>query len=148
MANPFVSTKLPPHSQILKLTIGFWYSQGLYVATKLGIPDILSEERSGHAEGLTAEQIAAKIAAADKPVHVHSLYRLLRFLSTAGVFRETPPQTAGELDAAAASGLEKKIEYHKINRFSLTPSSELLRSNMRGGLRDYVLHQVSPYEFR
>jgi ubiquinone/menaquinone biosynthesis C-methylase UbiE len=56
---------------------GFWMTQAVYVAVRLRIPDLL------HSGAKTAEELAALTG-----THARSLYRLLRALSSSGVFRE------------------------------------------------------------
>ena len=56
---------------------GFWISQSIYVAAKLGIADLVHEAPQ------TAEQLAA--ATDTQP---EALYRLLRALASVGIFRE------------------------------------------------------------
>ena len=59
---------------------GYWISQGIYVAAKLGIADLLTD----------GPRAADDLAAATKS-HAPSLYRLLRGLASAGVFNEVAP---------------------------------------------------------
>lgn len=66
-----------PQEQIARLMSGYWISQGLYVAAKLGLPDLLKEGPRD------ADSLAAASGA-----HGRSLYRLLRALASVGVFRE------------------------------------------------------------
>lgn len=61
--------------------IGYWTSQMIYVAAKLGIADRLA------AGPRSAAQLAAETGS-----HPPSLYRLLRTLAGQGIFRETSPQ--------------------------------------------------------
>jgi hypothetical protein len=59
------------------LLSGYWISQSIYVAAKLGIADLLAG----------GPQTADELAATTK-THAKSLYRLLRALASVGVFRE------------------------------------------------------------
>ena len=68
-----MSNELPPPAQMLNLIIGFFVSQGLHVAAKLGIADLL---KSGPKD---SKELAKATGA-----HAPSLYRLLRAL-TSGV---------------------------------------------------------------
>jgi hypothetical protein len=63
--------------QLAGLLTGYWVSQALYVAAKLGIADLLS------AGPRDPEDLAGTVSA-----HPRSLYRLLRALASIGVFRE------------------------------------------------------------
>src|SRR5690242_1412454 len=66
----------PP--MISSLLIGYWTSQSVYVAAKLGLADLV------HQNGpQTAEQLAGATG-----THAESLYRLFRALASVGVFRE------------------------------------------------------------
>jgi hypothetical protein len=69
---------MSPGPTLLQLISGYWISQSLYVAAKLGIADLL---RSGPK---TCEALAASTR-----THAPSLYRVMRALSSVGVFRET-----------------------------------------------------------
>lgn len=70
-----------PAMQLGQMLFGYWISQAVYVAAKLGLADIL-QERSA-----TADELAAKTK-----THAASLYRLLRMLASVGVFREDDQQ--------------------------------------------------------
>ena len=63
---------------MLQLVSGYWLSQLVFVAAKLGVAD---ELRRGPA---TAEALATRVG-----VHAPSLYRVLRALASCGVFAET-----------------------------------------------------------
>ncbi|MBA3868619.1 MAG: methyltransferase [Anaerolineae bacterium] len=69
--------ELPPQVALVQMMTGYWISQSVYVAAKLGIADLL---RDGPR---TSEEIAAACQA-----HPASLYRLLRALASVGVFAE------------------------------------------------------------
>ncbi len=66
-----------PQEQINRMLTGYWVSQALYVAAKLGLADLL---KNGHK---TAEDLASATAC-----HPRSVYRLLRGLASVGVFAE------------------------------------------------------------
>jgi SAM-dependent methyltransferase len=63
--------------QLLKLTIGGWITQAIYVAAELGIADLLIEQPR------TAEELAE-----NTNTNSGALYRVLRALATAGIFTE------------------------------------------------------------
>ena len=63
--------------QIAELTHGYWKSQAVYVAAKLGIADLLTERPR------TVEELAEVT-----PAHAPSLYRVLRALASIGIFAE------------------------------------------------------------
>jgi hypothetical protein len=72
----------PPASQQLnQLICGYWYSQCVYVAAKLGIADILANGPQ------PVEELAKQTG-----THQQSLFRLLRALASLGVFAEEPGQ--------------------------------------------------------
>jgi hypothetical protein len=58
---------------------GFWLSQAIYVAAKLGLSDLL------HQEPQTAAELAAKTN-----VQPEALFRLLRALASVGIYAEQP----------------------------------------------------------
>lgn len=66
----------PPPVAMLKIIEGFWASRSVYVAAKLGLPDLLKGAK-------TTEELAATTG-----MHAPSLYRLLRALVSIGVFAE------------------------------------------------------------
>ena len=94
-----------PGEAVMQLATGYMASAALYAVTKLGIPDIL---KSGPKP---AGEIAKACGAKEDAV-----YRVLRALSSAGVFSETKPRT-----------------------FALTADSELLLSDRPDSLRPMVL---------
>jgi hypothetical protein len=93
---------------------GYWVTQMLYTAARLGVADALAEGPQ------TASALAARLGA-----HQRSLYRLLRALSSRGVFAET--------DGGC---------------FALTPMAELLRSDVPGSLRGLALYSGDPEQQR
>jgi hypothetical protein len=70
-------SELRPPVAMLHLIQGFWVSRALYVAAKLGIPDLLRDEPKNSAD--LAQSTGA---------HAPSLYRVLRALDSVGVFAE------------------------------------------------------------
>ena len=87
--------------RLTELIMGFVPAQAVAVAAELGIPDLLAREP------MTAEQLAS-LTQSD----ARSLFRLLRFLASMGIFRSD-----------------------ENNRFSLTPMASLLRSDIEGSMR-------------
>lgn len=67
-----------PAAALMRLTNGYQISQAIHVAAVLRLADFVG------AEPVAAEEIAPRVGA-----HPRSLYRLLRALSTVGIFRET-----------------------------------------------------------
>ncbi len=70
-------TDIAPHQQLDQMITGYWTSQAIYAAAKLGIADLLT------AGPQTAEQLAT---ATD--TNAGALYRLLRALASVGIFAE------------------------------------------------------------
>jgi hypothetical protein len=70
-------SELPPPVAMLHMIQGFWVSRAVYVAAKLGIPDLLRDEPKNSAD-----------LAQSTGTHAPSLYRVLRALDSVGVFAE------------------------------------------------------------
>jgi hypothetical protein len=92
---------MQPQHQMGRLIHGYWISQAVYVAAKLGLADLLWEGPR------TADELAQQTA-----THPRSLYRLLRALTSVGVFAEDSKHL-----------------------FGLTPLSDCLRSDVPGSQR-------------
>lgn len=95
----------PPPVQMVQLLAGFQMSQALYVAAKIGVADAMVDGP------VPLDQLASKVDA--NPL---ALSRLLRTLSSLGVFSETEPGT-----------------------FGLTPLGGTLVSDQPGSMRDLAL---------
>ena len=93
-----------PHS-LFQMATGYWLSQAVYVAAKIGVADLLMDGPE-----------SCSVLAAKMGVDRHSLFRLMRALSGAGVFA----QLEGD-------------------RFALTRLGEGLRSHAPGSLRQLVI---------
>jgi len=85
----------PPALALLQQALGFWISRAICVVARLGIADLLKDGP------LDTETLAAAAG-----VHGPSLYRVLRTLTSVGIFAEG-----------------------KDGRFGLTPQAEPLRTN-------------------
>jgi hypothetical protein len=72
----------PPPAVLLQMMTGYWLSQAVYIAAKLGVADLLVDGPR------SVEPLATATAS-----HPSSLYRLLRALASVGVFTETSPHT-------------------------------------------------------
>jgi hypothetical protein len=79
-SNPQTAEAVPADAQaaLLQLTNGYWATQIVYVAAKLGIADLLAH----------GPQRLEALAEATR-THAPSLQRLMRALGGLGVFRET-----------------------------------------------------------
>ncbi|MEH2374007.1 methyltransferase [Nostoc sp.] len=71
------NAEVAPPIAMLQMISGFWVSQAIYIAAKLGIADYLQEQPK------TVEELAAITE-----THPPSLYRLLRSLASVGIFAE------------------------------------------------------------
>lgn len=71
---------MPPQLAVLQMASGYWVSQSIYVAAKLGIADLLKDSPKSCDELATATGTNAT-----------SLYRVLRALASLEVFAETQP---------------------------------------------------------
>jgi hypothetical protein len=71
------NSEVSPSATMLKMISGFWVSQTIFVAAKLGIADYLQEQPK------TAAELAERTN-----THAPSLYRLLRALASVGIFVE------------------------------------------------------------
>jgi hypothetical protein len=69
--------ELSPQEQVIRLASGYWHTQAIYVAAKLGIADTL---KSGPK---SADELASATA-----MNPRALYRLLRALASIGIFVE------------------------------------------------------------
>ncbi len=83
---------LPAPMQVLQLASAKLVTKAMYTACKLRLPDLVAEGE------ISVENLAAKTR-----THADSLYRLMRALASAGIFRETEDR-----------------------HFAMTPMSELL----------------------
>ncbi len=99
------SKGIPPSAALMQMITGFWVSSAIYVAAKLGLADQMA------GGSVNADELALSVGA-----HPGALYRLLRALSSIGVFTET----------------ESRF-------FALTPIGNLLRSDVPGSLRAFSL---------
>jgi hypothetical protein len=69
--------ELSPHDQLARLASGYWHTQAIYVAAKLGIADLLTDGPRSADELASATQTQPQ-----------ALYRLLRALASVGIFAE------------------------------------------------------------
>lgn len=105
---------LPPPVALMQMVTGYVISQAIYVAAKLGIADLLKD-------GPKSSDELAKVVGAD----ARSLYRVLRSLSSVGVFAETSDKS-----------------------FALTPLAELLRTDVPGSLHAMAVWMNEPFHWR
>ncbi len=74
------ATDLQPQKTILQMASGYWVSQALYVAARLGVADLLKDGSKSCDELAKATQVNAR-----------ALYRLMRGLASMGIFAESEP---------------------------------------------------------
>jgi hypothetical protein len=101
---------VPPPQAMMGLITGYWRTQAVATAARLAIADRLVDGPRSSAS-----------LAADLKVDEAALFRLLRGLTSLGVFTESSART-----------------------FSLNPLGETLRSNVPGSMRDMAIAQASP----
>ena len=77
---PISAAPVPPPATLLQMMTGYWVSQALYVAAKLGIADLL-------VDGSRPVENLATATQTDAP----SLRRVLRALASVGIFTEASP---------------------------------------------------------
>lgn len=75
--DPKNSNDVPPRLALLQMITGFWISQAIYVAAKLGIADLLKDGPK------SSDELAESAETCPR-----ELFRLLRFLASVGVFAE------------------------------------------------------------
>lgn len=102
---------VPPQAVILQTACGTMMSQALGVAARLGIADLLRD----------GPRSSADLAEATSS-HESSLFRILRSLAAAGIFREAGPQT-----------------------FVNTPASEMLLSDVPNSMRNCAIFMAEPW---
>ncbi|QRN96637.1 methyltransferase [Archangium violaceum] len=103
-----------PQGAMLQMITAFWLPQAIHTAAKWRVPDFLKD----------GPKTAAELAR-DTQTHEDALRRLLRTLSSVGVFAET-----------------------EDGRFELTPLSQTLRSDVPDSLRGYLMLVDSEWFWR
>ncbi|MBK9152937.1 MAG: methyltransferase [Chloracidobacterium sp.] len=76
------SPQMPPEAQLLQIATGCLATPAIYVAAKLGIPDLIADDTRS----------AAELASATDSDE-HSLYRALRAIASIGILAEGPGRT-------------------------------------------------------
>ena len=106
--------QLPPDAQLLSIVSTAWTSAAIYVVAKLGIADLLKDGPR------SVEYLSIATS-----THEQSLYRVLRAVSSAGVFTEEDNRT-----------------------FANTPMSETLRSDHPNSVRDLTIWINEPEHWK
>ena len=68
---------MTPHQQLLQMLTGYWVSQAIITAAKLGLADEIAKKPT------TAEELGTAVGA-----NADALHRLLRMLASVGIFAE------------------------------------------------------------
>lgn len=101
-----LSEALPPAAALVQMITGSWVSHAVSAAARLGVADVLKDGPK------SSEELAPAVG-----VDARALYRLLRALTSVGLFVED-----------------------EDSRFSLTPLGTYLRSDVPGSLRAAALY--------
>jgi O-methyltransferase domain/Dimerisation domain len=130
----------PPQMQMLEIMSGYWRSQSLYVAARLGLADLLKDGPQ------TSEELAARTGA-----HAPTLYRLLRALASIGVFAEEGNGRFGLTELAATlqsgPGSIRAMVLHLGERPSWDAWGDLLRSVQTGETAFARVHGMEVFPF-
>lgn len=117
----------PPPFRLMQIGSLFWQSRALYVATKLGLADVIGDTQK------STQQIA-------ETLHLHEdhLYRLLRMLQSIGIFDETSPRVFKNSKTSAYLRLDNPHNVRAIilmhNSVEMTrPWIESLEESIRDG---------------
>lgn len=97
--------QMPPEAVLSQMLWGGLMQQCIYVAAKLGVPDLLAEK----------PQTAAQLAAATL-THESSLYRLLRLLASVGVFAEN---SEGKFELTPVAELLRRDSPNSMRDFAI-----------------------------
>jgi hypothetical protein len=81
MMSEVVIPQFSPHTQLSQMISGYWVSQAIYTAAKLGIADLLKPGSQ------SCQQLAENTDS-----NPGSLYRMMRALASIGIFQETEPE--------------------------------------------------------
>lgn len=100
--------EIAPQETMLNLIGGFWVARSIYLAAQLGVADLFDDQPKTIAQLATATNTDPR-----------SLYRLLRALSSVGIFTEVSEQ-----------------------RFALTPLGATLKSDSPGSMRYAAMAQM------
>ncbi|MEN6541080.1 methyltransferase [Parvibaculum sp.] len=101
---------VPPPVAVLEMLTGFWASQCISLIAKLGLADLMSEK----------EAISCRTLAEKSGSNADALYRVMRALSTVGIFAED-----------------------SIGHFRLTPMGATLRTDHPQSMRYFSIYQGS-----
>jgi O-methyltransferase domain/Dimerisation domain len=109
------TTSTPPAPAVLlQMMTGYWVSQAVYIAAKLGLADLLVD----------GPRSAEELAAASHS-HAPSLYRLLRALASVGVFTEASP---GAFALTPLAALLRSGTPDSMRALAITYNEEMYRA--------------------
>src|SRR5215831_13775415 len=100
--------------KLLQMMTGYWVTQAVYVAAKLGIADLLSDGP------VSCDELASKTG-----THARSLRRTLRALASVGVFSEVEP---GQFALTPMAGLLRKDAPHSMRALAIMYAEEQYRA--------------------
>jgi hypothetical protein len=122
-----LTKEVPPPIAMLQLISGFWVSRCIYVAAKLGIPDLLSDGPKSAAD-----------LAAGTGTHAPSLFRVLRALVPFGIFSHTADRFGitplSETLRANVPGSLRAFALTELGEEHYPAWGELLHSVRTGGI--------------
>lgn len=130
----------PPEMALLQLVTGYWVSQAIYVAARLGIADLLKDGAK------SSEELAAATG-----THAPTLYRLMRALVSVGLFTETDGGRFELTPVGAAlqssAGSARSMTIHLLEKPSWQAWGELMHSVRTGETGFLHAHgmEVFPY---
>jgi len=121
------SKTTPPPFRLMQIGSLFWQSRALYVATRLGVADVIGDVEK------STQEIAAELN-----LHEDHLYRLLRMLESLEIFEETSPRsfrnnkTSAYLRADNPQNVRAIVLMHNSPEMT-RPWMEALEESMRDG---------------
>ena len=132
----------PPPFRLMQIGSAFWQSRALYVATRLGLADVLAD---GHK---STRDIAVELQ-----LNEDHLYRLMRMLASIGIFEEMAPRvfrnsgTSGYLRRDNPKNVRAMILMHNSPEMT-QPWLEPLEQSMRdGGVPFIKSHGVGLFDY-
>lgn len=115
MTNNALAHEVPPPAALFQIIAGVWVAQAVSTVAKLGIADLLADGPK------TAKELARSLDERASSVHAEALHRVLRGVSTVGVLKMEGDDT-----------------------FMLTPVGQLLRTNVPGSMRAFIIAETAP----
>lgn len=122
----------PPPFRLMQIGTAYWQSRALYVATKLGLADEIGDGRKKTAEIADALDL-----------HEGHLYRLMRMLSSIGVFREVSHQV---FENSAASHCLREDNVQSVRAMVLMHNSPQMTRAWTESLEECIRTGCIPFE--